>query len=92
MRKQINILRAESAGDYRLRLEFDDATEQTVDFLPFLSRSKHPDIRAFLDRKQFADFRLDHGDLVWGDYDLCFPILDLHRNHILHTYHQESAA
>jgi len=88
----MNILRAEPAGDYRLRLEFDDATEQTVDFLPFLSRSKHPDIRAFLHRKEFADYRLDHGDLIGGDYDLCFPILDLYRNQILHTYTQESAA
>jgi hypothetical protein len=28
---------------------------------------------------------LEHGDLVWGDFDLCFPIMDLYENQIMHT-------
>jgi hypothetical protein len=80
----INILTAELVEDFRIRLRFDDDTEQTIDFKPFLSNSVHPDIRAWLDPNQFAKFRVEYGELVWGDYELCFPIIDLYRNKIDH--------
>ena len=76
----INILSVEQVGDYRLRLHFDNGAEQTVDFYTFLSRARHPEIRAFLDPARFAAYHIEHGDLVWGDYALCFPIIDLYRN------------
>lgn len=79
----INITSAEQVGDYALRLSFDDGTTQTVDFKPFLSLSRHPDIRAYLEPAHFAVFRIEHGDLVWGDYDLCFPIADLYQNRLM---------
>jgi hypothetical protein len=88
----INILRAEQAGDLSLRLLFDDGREQVVDFKPFLARSRHPDIRAYLDPARFAAFRIEHGDLVWGDYDLCFPIADLYRNSLDHSASVEAVA
>ncbi len=78
----INIVAAELAGEYQIRLRFDDGTEQVVDFRPFLSRSLHPDIRAYLDHARFASFRIEFGELVWGDYDLSFPIIDLYRNQL----------
>jgi hypothetical protein len=80
----INIVRAEPAGDYRPRLAFDDGTEQVVDFMPFLSGARHPDIRAYLDAEKFGSYRLEYGELVWGDYDLCFPVMDLYRNNLNH--------
>jgi len=66
----INIKAVELVGDYALRLSFDDGTVQTVDFKPFLSLSRHPDIRAYLEPARFAAYRIEHGELVWGDYDL----------------------
>jgi hypothetical protein len=88
----INIVTAETVGDFRLRLTFDDGKEQTVDFKPFLSHSHHPDIRAYLDPDRFSTFRIEYGELVWGDYDLCFPIIDLYRNQLEHVTHQDAAA
>lgn len=88
----INIVAAELAGDYRLRLTFDDGMEQVVDFKPFLAHSRHPDIRVYLDPVMFSTFRIEYGDLVWGDYDLCFPIIDLYRNQLEHMNYQEAAA
>jgi len=88
----INIVRAELVGDYRLHLVFDDDQEQIIDFKPFLSRSLHPDIRQWLDPKRFSSFRIDYGELVWGDYELCFPVIDLYRNDIEHQQALESAA
>lgn len=88
----INITAAEQIGDYALRLSFDDGTVQTVDFKPFLSLSRHPDIRAYLEPERFAGFRIEYGELVWGDYDLCFPIADLYRNRLLPDAALEKAA
>ncbi len=88
----INIVAAEPAGDYRLRLTFDDGMEQIVDFKSFLTHARHPDIRAYLDPAMFSTFHIEYGDLIWGDYDLCFPIIDLYRNQLEHKNHQEEAA
>lgn len=71
-------------GDHRLRLSFNDGKEQEVDFLPFLSSSHHPAIRRFLEPGCFATYRLEYGDLLWGDYELCFPIADLYDNRLIH--------
>ncbi|WP_208599036.1 DUF2442 domain-containing protein [Desulfonatronum thioautotrophicum] len=78
----MNITQADLIGDYTLHLQFDDQTEQVVDFKPFLYESPHPQIRAYLDPRIFAAFRIEYGELVWGDYDLCFPVYDLYRNRI----------
>jgi len=88
----INIVTAERAGDFRILLGFDDGTSQMVDFEPFLSGSRHPDIRAWLDPARFATFRIEYGELVWGDYDLCFPVIDLYLNQIEHRASLDAAA
>lgn len=51
---------------------------RTIDFEPFLRRSRNPLIQAYLDPGLFSAFSIKEGDLVWGDYDLCFPIADLY--------------
>ena len=80
----INIVSASQTGEYRISLVFDDNKVQEVDFKSFLLHSHHPDIRAFLDQERFSAFRVEHGDLVWGDFELCFPVMDLYRNTIEH--------
>jgi uncharacterized protein DUF2442 len=78
----IDIVRAEHVGAHRLRVVFGDGTERIVDFGPFLHNSSHPAIRAFLDSDKFGSFRVEHRDLLWGDYDLCFPIADLYEGRV----------
>ena len=90
--KPINITTVEQVEDYALRLCFDDGAVQTVYFEPFLSGSRHPCIRAYLEPANFATYRIEYGELVWGDYDLCFPIADLYHNHLLHHVALEKAA
>ena len=53
-----------------------------VNFEPFLSSSHNPMIRRYLDPEVFAKFSVQHGDLVWNDYDLCFPIVDLYEGQV----------
>jgi hypothetical protein len=73
---------AEPAGDFKLRLKFSDGAEPVLDFGPFLRASSNPRIREYLDPARFAQFTITDGDLVWGDYDLCFAIADLYEGTI----------
>jgi hypothetical protein len=78
----IEIVGAERLSDYKLKLCFSDGAERVVDFEPFLSSSSNPMIRAYLDPQKFGDFRLEHGDLIWDDYGLCFPVADLYEGRL----------
>ena len=88
----INITSVEKIAQYQLRLVFDDGMVREVNFKDFLSQSHHPDIRAYLEESKFDAYHLEFGELVWGDFDLCFPIMDLYHNRILHPLSMEAAA
>lgn len=79
------ILLIESAnyiGDFAIRISFTDKTEKLVDFKPFLTKSMHPSIKKYLDESQFLSFRVVDGNLNWDDYDMIFPVWDLHQGKI----------
>ena len=78
----VDIVQAELLSGYKVRLCFSDGAERVIDFEPFLQRSRNPMIRDYLDPEKFAKFRIEAGDLIWDDYDLCFPIADLYENRI----------
>ncbi len=78
----INIVDAKHAGGYKLRLRFSDGKENEIDFESFLTGSLNPMIQAYLQPTLFKSFSIEYGDLVWNDYDLCFPIIDLYEERI----------
>jgi hypothetical protein len=78
----IFVERAEQVGELRLRLSFSDSTERIIDFTPFLRASSNPLIRAYLEPAAFARFTVKDGDLIWDDYELCFPICDLYEGRL----------
>ncbi len=78
----IDINKAQYISDYKLKLQFSDGEEQIIDFKPFLSKSRHPDIRKYLDLDEFKNFSIVDGNLDWNDYELCFPTIDLYRGQI----------
>ena len=80
--KTIAITQAKYLGKYEIHFMFSDQTEQTIDFCGFLNRSNNPMTRRFLDKNLFRVFKIEFGDIVWNDYELCFPILDLHEGKI----------
>jgi len=80
----ISVEKVNQLSDFKLELEFNDRTQQVIDFYPFLSRSLNPLIRKYLSPEEFSKFEIDEGDLEWNDYDLCFPIADLYENKIVH--------
>ena len=88
----ISVTAVENLGDFRLRVVFSDGVIQDVDFRHFLQHSNHPEIQAFLDPSKFGAFAVRDGDLVWGDFELCFPIIDLYQNNIDHKHTLSAAA
>lgn len=78
----IDLTAAEYLSGYQLRLRFSDGRERVVDIEPFLRRSLNPMIRSYLDVEKFKRFNVEHGDLHWNDYDLCFPIADLYEGRV----------
>ena len=78
----IEITDAEYVGDLTLTLTFSDGKKHDVDFAPFLKRSQHPEIQKYLNQKQFKSYSIKNGELMWGDFDLIFPIADLYHDAI----------
>ena len=83
MKKILKILRAKHVPDYKIHIVFSDGNETTVDFEPFLRASKNHEVSKYLKLPLFKKFKLEKGELMWGDFDLIFPIEDLYNNSIL---------
>lgn len=78
----ITIKKVKYLDKYKLLFLFNDNTQQTIDFYPFLANSLNPLIKKYLNISEFKKFNIDAGDIEWNDYDLCFPISDLYENNI----------
>ncbi|HPI87118.1 MAG TPA: DUF2442 domain-containing protein [Bacteroidales bacterium] len=78
----ISINSAEYLGNYRIKLFFSDGVEKEVDFGDFLINAKNPMARKYLNKKLFSQFKIEYGDIIWNDYEMCFPIWDLYEGKI----------
>jgi hypothetical protein len=74
----IEIKSANYLKDYQLRLLFNDGKSRVLDFEIFLKNALNPMTRKYLKKSNFQNFSIKYGDLVWGDYEMCFPIWDLY--------------
>ena len=73
---------AKYLSGYQIRLAFNDGTTRVVDFGPFLAKARNPDTADYRSLERFRRFRIEDGDLVWGDHQMIFPIMDLYRGEI----------
>ena len=78
----ISIISAEYTGEYKIKLTFSDGVEREIDFGSFLNSAKNPMARKYLDKKLFRNFKIEFGDIIWNDYEMCFPIWDLYEGKI----------
>ncbi len=67
---------------YSLEITFMDNEKRVVDFYDFLNSSKNPEIKSFLKVEKFKKFKIQDGQLIWGDFELLFPIHDLYSGKI----------
>lgn len=80
----LQIINAVVVGNLTVRLYFNDNSEQIVDIGDFIRRNPHPQYNKYLDEKLFKCFSIENGNIVWGkDWDLIFPIEQLHKGKIL---------
>lgn len=78
----VSINKADYAGEYRIKFVFSDGVERLIDFSDFLNSAKNPMTKKYLDKQLFQNFSINYGDIVWNDYEMCFPIWDLHEGKI----------
>ena len=78
----VTLTHAEHVSGYAIKVRFSDGAERVIDFESFLKQSTNPHIRKYLAIEKFTGFQIKNGDLVWNDYDLCFPIADLYEGRI----------
>ena len=78
----ISIQKAEYKGKYKIKFVFSDGVEKTIDFSNFLKQAKNPMTKKYLKEDLFKNFSIQYGDITWNDYEMCFPIWDLHEGNI----------
>lgn len=78
----IQINSAKYLESYKIQLLFNDGKKKTIDFSDFLKKAKNPMAHKFLNKNDFKNFKVEYGDLIWGDYEMCFPIGDLYNGYI----------
>lgn len=81
--KYLEIVQAEYVSGHKIRLTFNDGLVRVMDFEPFLRKAMNPGITKYRQLRRFKTFHLHYGDLMWGDFDMIFPINDLHDGNIL---------
>ncbi len=74
----ISIDKAEYVRNYEIKFFFSDGVERLIDFGTFLKNAKNPMTKKYLDKQLFVKYSIEYGDIIWNDYELCFPIWDLH--------------
>lgn len=74
------IINAKDLGNLSVVLYFSDNTQKVVDIGEFIHKHPHPQYNKYLNPKQFAKFKLENGNIVWGkNWDLIFPIEQLYK-------------
>ena len=74
----LDVTSAKWVAGYILEVAFSDGFSHKVDFEAFLRGSAQPEIRKYLNLELFKVFTISYGNLMWNDYDLVFPIMDLY--------------
>lgn len=78
----ISVVSAEYIEGYEIKLSFSDGIERVIDFSGFLKNAKNPMTKKYLDKKLFRNYSIEYGDIIWNDYEMCFPVWDLHEGKI----------
>ena len=78
----VSIQKADYLGEYRINFQFSDGIKKTIDFGEFLKKAKNPMTKKYQDKQLFQSNPIEYGDIIWNDYEMCFPIWDLHEGQI----------
>ena len=79
----LRVEKAKYVPRYRVDVAFNDGTHRVVDFGPFLKQARNPMFTKYRGLREFKSFHIQDGDLMWGDFEMIFPIMDLYEGNIL---------
>ena len=79
----LRVEKAKHVPRYRVDVTFNDGTHRVVDFGPFLKQARNPMFTKYRGLREFKSFHIQDGDLMWGDFEMIFPIMDLYEGNIL---------
>jgi len=77
--KSIKIINAMYLGEYKILLTFNDNHTRIIDYSDLLNSSPYKNERKFINIELFQQFKLELGDLIWNDYDMCFQAKNLRK-------------
>ena len=78
----ISITNAEYIRGYEIKFSFSDGVVKIIDFNDFLKNARNPMTTKYLDKQLFENFTIEYGDIIWNDYEMCFPVWNLHEGKI----------
>jgi hypothetical protein len=86
MREQVaeylDVVEARHVAGHKVCVQFNDGFERVIDFGPFLRKTQNPDLEKYRALSRFKTFQVHSGNLIWGDYEMVFPVSDLHAGKI----------
>lgn len=77
--RAVKITEAQYLDEYKLKLHFNDDSVRIIDFKLLLMESNYPNEKKYLDLENFKKFKVDLGDLIWNDFDMCFQAKNLYK-------------
>jgi len=77
--KIVKINEAKYISDYKILLVFNNNESKIIDFSNLLKSSTYPNEKKYLRKDLFKQFKIELGDLIWNDYDMCFQAKNLYK-------------
>ena len=75
----MKVLSAKYIDDYKVEIIFDDKKKNIINFLPAIK--SNPVCKKYLDISKFKKFKVDQGNIVWGNnWDMIFTLDSLYNN------------
>ncbi|MDD3686693.1 MAG: DUF2442 domain-containing protein [Bacteroidales bacterium] len=83
MNPVIEIVSAKHIKHYCIELTFSDKKKVIVDFEAFLNKCSHPQHNKYKELRNFKQFKIENGNIVWGkNWDMIFPLEELYKGKI----------
>jgi len=78
--KIVKITEAKYIDNYKIQFQFNTNETKVIDFKAFLRNTPYNNEKKYLNLENFQKFRVEMGDLIWNDYDMCFQAKNLYKN------------
>ena len=74
MLASFEIVSASYLKAYKIQILFTNHQKKIIDFQSFLENSNNPVFKKYLDLNCFRNFKFKHGDIIWNNYEMVFPV------------------